>query len=97
LHVHLSLGVDLGKALTDYQCSRRAKHQPRCKDSAEGEASQLGYVKEKIELFSLAKRVQKIRSNGFLWTSVDFCAEYANIISLIIYGSQPQTVTVQTL
>ena len=58
--VHLSLGVDLGKALTDY-CNTLGERNISLavRTLLRERLSQLGYVKEKIELFSLAKRVQE--------------------------------------
>ena len=58
--VHLSLGVDLGKALTDY-CNALGEQNISLavRTLLRERLSQLGYVKEKIELFSLAKRVQE--------------------------------------
>jgi len=59
-NVHLSLGVDLGKALTDY-CNALGEQNISLavRTLLRERLSQLGYVKEKIELFSLAKRVQE--------------------------------------
>lgn len=59
-NVHLSLGVDLGKALADY-CNALGEQNISLavRTLLRERLSQLGYVKEKIELFSLAKRVQE--------------------------------------
>ena len=58
--VHLSLGVELGKALTDY-CS--ALGAPSISFAVrtllKERLSELGYVKQKVELFSLPKRTEE--------------------------------------
>ena len=59
-NVHLSLGVELGKALTDY-CN--ALGEPNISFAVrtllKERLSELGYTKQKVELFSLPKRIQE--------------------------------------
>jgi len=59
-NVHLSLGVDLGKALTDY-CNALGEQNISLavRTLLRERLSQLGYVKQKVELFSLPKRTEE--------------------------------------